>query len=237
MDRTTVIHQIGVEQYAQACRAARQAALDPHYGTQSAAITFASDIPHTIVDLVLASPLTPYDQLQLVFQLYYEMPCYALLMYLKSHAERFIEPFPQTFWCWIRHQLESPDSALSPPVTYALWCDFFEDPETVEAAWAQLLTPLPAPQALRTILIHSGPVPFHLKRGLYATLITDPAWHYFIFRSLLHSQYDVYGKLDKQEARKLLARLSLPPEAENVALLKQACNAPHPSNHSDAFFI
>lgn len=228
MDRSRIIQEIGAERYAFACRLARQTAGDPQYGTQVGGTPFDSDIPHAIADMILNSSLTPYDQLQLILQLYDEMPCYAFLMYLKSYHERLIVPYPTTFWDWIRHQLETPDLALNQPVTYALWCDFFEDPQTVDTAWTHLMTPLPSRQALQTILIHSGPVPFPLKRVLYATLLPDATWHYFIFRSLLHTQFDVYGKLEKQEARRLVQRLELPADTEHVATLKQALGDDEP---------
>ncbi len=228
MDRTKIIQEIGAEQYAFACRVARQAACDPEYGTQVGASTFDSRIPHAIVDIILGSSLAPYDQLHLILQLYDEMPCYAFLMYLKSYEERLIAPSATIFWDWVRSHVESPDPALSQPVAYALWCDFFEDPQTVDAAWAHLMTPLPARQGLQTILIHSGPVPFHLKRVLYTALMPDSRWHYFIFRSLLHSQFDVYGKLDKQEARRLVQRLELPTDTEHLATLKQALGDDEP---------
>ena len=149
------------------------------------------------------------------------MPCYGLLMYLKDNYGQFCEHERNQFWDWVRTQLDSNDPVLSPPIAYCLWCDFFEDPNTVHEAWSQLVVPFPSEKALQTILIHSGPVPFHLKQPVYTLLIDKPQWHYYIFQSLLHSQFDVYGKLDKRSAWKLLQQLNLPSNIEHLDKLKE----------------
>jgi hypothetical protein len=64
-------------------------------------------------------------------------------------------------------------------------------------------------------------VPFSRKAPLYERLAADKRWHPFIFRSLLHSAFDVYGDLDKKAARRLLAQLSLARETAGLDELKQ----------------
>ena len=75
-----------------------------------------------------------------------------------------------------------------------------------------LVTDDAPPRLLERVLIASGPVPFRLKTRLYAKLINDEHWHYFIYRSLLHSTFDIYGEIEQREVIKLLAELKLPPE-------------------------
>lgn len=192
--------------YDEACRGARHAAITSN---DSTAPSFSSEIPHDISDLVWESSIPTGEKLHLMLHFYEQMPCYAYLIYLKGCYDRFPTEERVVFWIWVRQILNGEDDALSFPITYSLWCDFFEDPRTVEEAWHSLISPLPSTKALEKILIHSGPVPFELKQPLYATLLPDHTWHYFIYRSLLHSAFDVYGKMDPQKAVDLLNRLDL----------------------------
>jgi hypothetical protein len=57
------------------------------------------------------------------------------------------------------------------------------------------------------LLEYAGPVPFDLKAPLYNRLIKDKANHPAIFKSLLYSAQDVYGKIDKPRAQALLKKL------------------------------
>ncbi len=220
MNRSEIVNSIEEKRFVDACTKARDAACDPNFGSGQSQVKFNSNVPHEISDLVWASQIPCQDKLDLIFQFYDEMPCYALLMYLKSYFDELSAQDRVVFWAWVRVQLASDDPAVGPPVAYALWCDFFEDPQTVEEAWGELVAPLPSDEALQTILIHSGPVPFYLKKQIYSLLIGDSKWHYYIYRSLLHSQFDIYGKLEKQEAREFLARLDLPSDTEHLGKLK-----------------
>ena len=220
MNRSEIIALIGERRFADACAEARRAARDPHYGSRQEQILFDSMVPHEISDLVWESQIPSQDKLDLILRFYEEMPCYALLMYLKFNFDELSAQDRAVFWAWVRTQLDSDDPAVGQPVAYALWCDFFQDPQTVEEAWRELVEPLPSDKALQTILIHSGPVPFYLKKQIYSLLIKDSEWHYYIYRSLLHSQFDVYGQLNKREARKFLAQLDLPSDTEYLDELK-----------------
>jgi hypothetical protein len=106
---------------------------------------------------------------------------------------------------------------LAEPVAYSLWVDYYEDRSTVEEAWRET-TRLDGDweRRLERVLIASGPVPYSLKAPVYQRLIDQRRWHPFIFRSLLHSAYDVYGHLDIAAARQLLGHLKLPPDTEHL---------------------
>jgi hypothetical protein len=145
------------------------------------------------------------------FDLYREMPAYGILFEFSiTLPYRELSPdLKDVYWQFFREMLESPEDALADPVGYVLWCDFFEEPDLVEKAWSSLISGNPNDKLIERVLVTSGPVPFQLKRGLYSRLMDHTRWHYFIYRGLLHSQFDVYGKLDRDEARKILAELDL----------------------------
>jgi hypothetical protein len=91
-----------------------------------------------------------------------------------------------------------------------LWCDYFEDSETVAHTWEVMVYSQHAtPELMKTILPYSGPVPYGLKRYLYKELLLDPSFHQAIFESILRSVIDVYGSIDKQDALKILSQLQL----------------------------
>ena len=199
--------------YEEACRKAREAAIDPNYGSRTFP-GFNSSVPHQLSDLIWNNAYSSSERLHLFFVMYAEMPCYGLLMYLNMNFGDFTDEAKAMLWAWMRETLASDDAALAPPLAYSLWCDFLEDPQTVEETWNALVHPLPADKTLQQILLHSGPVPYALKQELYDRLIRDEKWHSYIYRSLLHSNCDVYGDLDKEAARRILGRLRLSKETE-----------------------
>jgi hypothetical protein len=105
------------------------------------------------------------------------------------------------------------------PLAYFLWCEIFESPHWVEEGWNSLVNPLPAVGVLQTLLVISGPVPFGLKKPVYQQLMADRSWHYYIYRSLLHSAFDYYGQIDRAEGLEILSRLSLDDTAEHLPKL------------------
>jgi len=63
-------------------------------------------------------------------------------------------------------------------------------------------------------------VPYGLKASLYERLLPDLQWHVAIFTSLLGSAVDVFGKVDKKEARRVLSQLRLPADFEGIHELR-----------------
>ena len=104
--------------------------------------------------------------------------------------------------------LASEHDALADPISYVMWCDLFESAR-VEEAWRALITSEIDERLFERVLIASGPVPFPLKAELYTRLIGQQRWHYFIFRSLLHSAYDYFGNVEPTQALAVLERLKL----------------------------
>lgn len=221
MLRSDIIGRVGgKKRFAQACADARRAASDPNWGTDQETYTFDSKIAHEISDVIWNSKMTLPEKLELVLQFFVEMPCYALLMYLASEYHSFSEQERGRFWSWVRTQLDGDDPAVTSQLAYSLWCDFFENPQTVDEAWRALISPIPSDKTLQTILEVSGPVPFAFKKPLYDSLIREPQWHYSIYRSLLRSQFDVYGNVDQAEAWNILNRLKLPDNTQYLKELK-----------------
>ena len=160
------------------------------------------------------------------FDVYREMPCYATLMYMRHYFFEWDEDARRRFWEEYRSLLSDDDDRLADPIAYSLWCDYFEDPASVEEAWTAVASPGAVSElGLRRVLDVSGPVPYHLKVPIYERLIGSKHWHPFIFRSLLDSAFDVYGQIDAKAARKLLDKLSLSKATEGLNELREKLDA------------
>lgn len=162
--------------------------------------------------------------------LYREIPAYGLLhrMFISRAYADLDSEARRLFWQFTREMLSAPDDTLADPVAYYMWCQFFEDEWSGEA-WKALTVGAPD-RLLERILIVSGPVPFSIKRDLYAQKLGNRRWHYFLYRGLLGSTFDVYGRVEKNEARRMLERLklSLPKrEEEDLKQLRAQLAADH----------
>jgi len=221
MDRLhEIIAVIGKERFETACAEAMKAATGT--GTSLGKDDFKSDdIPHSISDMIWDEPGDTLAKLQLAFRFYEAMPCFGYLMYLSMNYPQFSSENKDYFWSQYKHYL-SGDNTLADPVAYSLWCNFFEDAGMVQEAWDNLTRDISNGVLLRRVLLSSGPVPFPLKAKLYQRLLPQKIWHPAIFRSLLHSQFDVYGSMDRKSGLAILKQLKLPKDTENLSLLKDA---------------
>ena len=118
--------------------------------------------------------------------------------------------------------LDTGEHRFQRPVEYYLWCDFFEAGDRCEEAWDAMVSPDTPTNALRSLLLISGPVPFDLKLPLYRCLLPEPAWHHFIFLSILHSHFEEYGQLDPEPAKEILKQLQIPASTPDWARLQRA---------------
>lgn len=214
-----IIASIGEDEYYQACSDAKKAATGT--GTSLGKGGFDSNVPHDISSLVWDAAGDTYAKAELIFRFYEAMPCYGYLMYISMHIGDFSAETKELLWSKYKQYLAG-DDQLADPVAYSLWCDFFEDQTRVHDAWDALTSDISNEPLLRRVLVSSGPVPFDLKEVLYQQLLPHQEWHYHIFRSLLHSQFDVYGCIDRVKARSLLKKLVLPGDTENLNTLKDA---------------
>lgn len=218
-----LIDHVGDQLFEQARQWAWETAASTSSGDGEVWPREVGDVPHELEDLVWSRGDAAWvDRVALAFELYREMPCYANLMYVKHHLSDWDEEARRLFWNEYRGLISDPDERLADPVAYSLWCDYFEDPETVHEAWEQIarLSEL-SELGLERVLDAAGPVPFPLKNALYEELVADQRWHVPIFRSLLYSGFDVYGKLDAGVARDLLRRLDLPVDVDGLGALKR----------------
>lgn len=113
---------------------------------------------------------------------------------------------------------------LLSPVEYSLWCDYFEDPNRVEESWFNLVQDITREKLIQRLLIASGPVTFTLKHSLYLQLIGNSDWHYYIYKSLLHSQFDALGQIDRTKAREILNQLIISQESHGFKELVKLFN-------------
>ncbi len=190
-------------------------------------------VPHELAYLIWEQGDARYDErVALAFELYRAMPSYGTLMYL-THV--YLEPSDsgrQLVWEQFRELISGGDEGLAQPGRISLRCDFFEDPETVEEAWWQIIEEgRLSRRGLERVLEVSGPVPWTLKAPLYEQLIADERWHPFIFRSLRGGAFDVCGQIAAEEASVFLDQLTLAPDTEgckssNANSLGRVANAP-----------
>lgn len=180
------------------------------------------DLFYEAVNEVLANAQGPSATARLLFDLYRQAPSFTIIDQVYLRWSELSPEMRAAFWDEARRVLSQEAPVLSNPLQYALWCDFFENEATVRESWLALTAPGLGDRGIERVLIHSGPVPYPLKQALYDRLVGDERWHYHIFRSLLHSFGDVYGKLDVGLARRTLEMLHLPPETEHLATLRRA---------------
>ncbi|MFV1885425.1 MAG: hypothetical protein ACMZ7B_13125 [Balneola sp.] len=175
-----------------------------------------------VAEYILKSKTDPKDQIKIFFDLYMICPSYSVISTLKIYYWKdLFESAKKEFWRNIKSILNSGKEHFIKPIEYSLWCDFFEDWNTVEESWKNLVTKDATNEVLKIILDVSGPVPFNLKKPLYSRLIRSEFWHIHIFKSLLHSEFDVYGNIDKKESLKILNRLSIDENTEHLDLLRE----------------
>lgn len=127
----------------------------------------------------------------------------------------------EKLWDGIIRQLTIKNENIREPMEYVLWVDFFEDQNTCEESWLALTSRASASFALDRLLIIAGPVPYKLKQPFYERCADDRSRHAILAQSLAHSVNDVYGKIDKTDAKKYLRILELPHENEYFSFLRE----------------
>jgi hypothetical protein len=154
--------------------------------------------------------LSNFDFVKLYCSVYEYIPAYTLLfdMVVGRAYQTWESEVKSYFWAFTKRMLSSEHAALADPLLYELWCDFFERAEAQEV-WEALVAGSPNERLLERLLEVSGPVPFSAKDRLYERLLNDVRWHHFIFRSVYHSVFDVYGRADRSKALDILGQLSV----------------------------
>jgi hypothetical protein len=208
MTKAEIIAIVGKDVFEAAADLSLEAADSAYGAVLSAPRLPGSDLLHRIADLIWDGPYPWADKIGLLFDVYDEMPGYGHLMYVTHHYARFSKSDRLLWWRKVIERLDAAVPAIANPLGYSLWCDFFEDPDRVEEAWGHLTQGHPSEGVLRAALKASGPVRYAMKRRLYEQLNTDPKWHEWILESLRASASDVYGDIDRIDARRWLDRLA-----------------------------
>jgi len=177
---------------------------------------------HDLAAEIDALVLSPGEKLRLLLDAFDDQQVYGVLMYVKHLYDEAPSEIGRDLFQAYGAYLASSDTTKAEQVLYSLWCDFFEDPRTVQAAWTALAQVGQPALTLQRLLPTAGPVPWALKSALLHDLLPNDDWHPFIFRCLLHSSFDVYGQIDKEEARRILRQLHLPPDTLHLGELKKA---------------
>ena len=167
-------------------------------------------LPQEIGDHLLSRSMSWANRIKTIFRLYKEMPCYGLLNFLSEHYRQFEPQECDLHWQGCLEQLDTGEPRLARPTEYYVWCNFFETGDLSEEAWEALINPETPENALKSLLLISGPIPFDLKLSLYLCLLPEIRWHHFIFLSLLHSSFEEHGQLDPDPAREVAMQLTLP---------------------------
>lgn len=217
MNFAEILQRIGEAAYHDACANALKTASGVFTGIPR----FDSTLAHEISTLIWEGASDPCTKLELVFRFYESMPCYAYLLFVKLNENQLISEARERMWALYRKYLAG-DTLLADCAQYSLWCDFFEDPETVTEAWNALKQGFASELLLRRVLFCAGPVPFAWKESVYLQLLSDRAWHEVIFKSLLASRFDAYGNIDPDRAGEILKKLELPLDTSGFAQLRDA---------------
>lgn len=130
------------------------------------------------------------------------------------------EAYQSKIWENYKRLLKFGNDKQKEQIEYSLWVDFFEDPETVDRAWGNLVESYQDIELLRQLLRISGPVPFDKKDIVYLKLIKDKQNHEYIFLSLKGSFFDVCGQINIQRARVLLPTLKVDKSSKDYIKLE-----------------
>jgi hypothetical protein len=203
MDRGSIIQVVGEDRYNAASAELRRLACSADFGLNRA--PSAPDLPHEASDYIWDAPLSADAKIVLFFTIYDDLPSYGMLMYAKHQYADWSATNRAEWWRQVRARLNGPAAA---PLTYALWCDWFEDQNTVDDAW-QALTADRNDALLRRVLPVSGAVPWEVKHPLLLYGADSLELRDVVIEALLGASFDVFGDVETAEALALLKRLSV----------------------------
>lgn len=224
MNKQDIIDFIGPESYAKQCAIARSAA--PYALSKHVPVGYDTVIAHEISDLIWYSEERDFDdesKMKLIFDVYHDMPCYAILWEISARYEDQLSRNAQEEMLrQARYLLSQEDDALAMPIAYLLSVDFFGYNDQCRLIWDDLLRDDINDNFLRRLLAISGPVPFDLKEPVYLRLVNNRVWHKGIYYSLLHSPIQIYSQIEKERAKRILEKLDVPAEIEDLNELRTA---------------
>jgi len=211
MDKLELLKRVNQAEYKIDC--VKAWALAPKIG-QSLNLnkekSFNSSIPHDISDYLWSNNhISNCEKLDLLFELYEDMPCYAYLMYLFwEFKNSFNDLEKKTTLIRFRAYISGDIAALSEPIIYSLWCDYFENEPTSHNTWNILVNnDFSNINLMDKLLRICGPLPWKLKSDLIEKVVEVDQLHTSIYKSIYFSAHDVYGQIDKPDAIRILLNL------------------------------
>jgi hypothetical protein len=212
--------RVGRERYDGACAAAFE------IGSSTDWPDDLDMVPHELSDFYYETSLSTADQTRVGMAIYREMPGYGHLMYLNSVVLDLAGDARDWFWGEVRSLLEAPDDRLAGPIGYWLWVDWFEVGD--EDAWREV-TRFDGDwqRRIARVLEVSGPAKWKWKAGLYARFAEEGReWQLPVLRGLVGSEFDLYGDIERERAREILALLDVPPDARGLKELRERLGRP-----------
>ena len=179
----------------------------------------SNDLIHEVLDEALDDPLIPaLDRLHLGFGMLDHFDDYAAAMYLRwqfhgsnpAHADKI-----DLVWSFCREMLER--ERQSSAVEYWLWVDWFEDRDTSDQAFGEVIrgceldrkavNSAAVIRRIDRVIRNCGPVAWDTKAPVYRAAVNDPRLHDALAEGLARSVSDIYGQIDTRAAASLSKQL------------------------------
>lgn len=222
MDKNLIIELVGAEYYAEEAQKAR--ILAPFVGGPNLDHIYDSELPYIISSYIWdKSDLNDEKRIQLIAQVYQDIPCYALLAetYL-FHYRDFGSGLRREYLECLYSFLASGDDALIQPVTYTLAMDIFDSSDLVDEAWTILLKDYSDIAVMQLLFPISSCIPYHLKEQAYQATLHIPELHQAIFDSLYGRCFFMLGEIEPAKALTILLQLQLDQTSEAYQKLSSA---------------
>jgi len=177
------------------------------------------EVPHEIAAAIWSSDRAVEAAFGLFRRVFERMPCYGNLMYLGQSLSTHGPALQRLVLPWIVEVLDSASSQEKDALRYWLWRDVFEGSEQGEPMWAFIRDNAPW-RVMKELLPSTGPVPWRDKAPMImraAGLVEDQE---AALDSLVGAAFDVYGRVQRVEARAMLEGMELDEEDERVRTLR-----------------
>jgi hypothetical protein len=162
------------------------------------------------------------DALRMLLRLFQDLPLYSVIASAVPLLPLLSRPVRGELYAVLSAALDRERSAAADAVETLLFADLFADPASVDEVWGALALPGASETALRSVLRVSAPVPWRLKRTLFARLLPDSAWHGQLLLALRGARLSLHGStLDPEEALLVVDRLVLPDRAAEVESVRR----------------
>lgn len=166
--------------------------------------------------------LTDLEKFGRLFEVIELWPCYATASFLPRLQMAGVDSKAETFlWRQMVLVLENGDKLHRDAIEYVLWVDFFEDRSVSVKAWNGVMGAGPCREAKKRLLVNSGPVPYFAKKQFYHELISNPMDHELLVECLARSLGDVYGDIDRADAKAILAKLQVKTANKFISYLQE----------------